>query len=124
MPFEHQIGWTANDASRFWPSIEHPFPGPADVLFERGRWWSVANASEWFTQRAVADITGTMFLPVVNPRALAAVALVVIAAQIGVAAASIATTAVFIRLHCHRDHVQELPFRLFAPLQVCFVLSC
>jgi len=127
-----QIGWTANDwelLRRFWgidPSIHSQ--GRLDVLF---RTWPLVvdwrTRLEWFAQRAVAGITGTMFLHLVDEsmRALAAVALVVIAAaNRRVAAASIVAAAVFYTA-CIAIEVtfKELPFRLFAPLQVCFVLS-
>ena len=127
-----QLGWTANDwelLRRFWgvdPSIHSQ--ARLDMLFRA--WPTVVDSRmrlEWFVQRAVAGITGTMFLQLLgeSTRALAAAALIVIAAaDRRVAATSIAAAAVFYTA-CMAIEIafKELPFRVFAPLQVCFVLS-
>jgi hypothetical protein len=127
-----QLGWTANDwelLRRFWgidPSIHSQ--ARLDVLF---RTWPLVvdwrTRLEWFAQRAVAGITGTMFLHLLgeSTRALAAVALIVIAAaNRRVAATAIVTGSLFYAA-CIAIEItfKELPFRVFAPLQVCFVLA-
>ena len=127
-----RLGWTANDwelLRRFWgvdPSIHSQ--ARLDVLF---RTWPLVvdwrTRLDWFAQRAIEGVTGRMILQLLgeSTRALTAAALIVIAAaQRRVAAASIAVAVIFYGA-CLAIEItfKELPFRLFAPLQVCFVLS-
>ena len=127
-----RVGWTANDwelLRRFWgidPTIHSQ--ARMALLFD---WWprllDVRTRMVLLTQRGVADVSGGGFLHLFSESwmTLAAAAAVVYgtASRRGVATAAAATATFYATCIALEVFFKELPFRLFAPLQVCFIIS-
>jgi len=127
-----RVGWTANDwelLRRFWgidPTIHSQ--SRMDALFQL---WphlmDFRTRAMLLMQRGAAEVTGGGFLHLFSESWMtvaAAAALVYRTAdRRGTATAVAATTIFYVACAALEVLFKELPFRLFAPLQVCLILS-
>lgn len=127
-----RAGWSPNDweaLKTFWgvdpdvhslARIEDAYASWADVVA-----WQMR--AQWLIRRATAHLTGATFLRLLAESAVpiaAGVALAITQARRAGLVATSALLALFV-VSCLaiESGFKELPFRLFAPLQACFVLA-
>ena len=127
-----QVGWSANDwelLRRFWgidPTIHSQ--ARLDSLFLL--WPRLVDPWTRFTlltHRAITDVTGGGFLHLFPESWMTLVAAAAIvfgaASRRDLATAAAATAIFYVACAALEVFFKELPFRVFAPLQVCFILS-
>ena len=131
-PLRTQLGWTANDwelLRRFW-GVDPGIHSHARIEMLYGAWSALVDwrlRLGWLMGRTVADLTGATFLRLFSQSAIAMAAAALVAVALanrrGVAALTASTAIFFAACIAMEIGFKELPFRLFAPLQVCFVLA-